>query len=176
MVMGNVHWRRSTGSPRPLLVLLAGVVIAAMGCGSSPKHEDPADVRRDVDAVNKQFMEAFARRDAAALGLLYTEDAQVLPPGSPMLEGREAIVNMWQSMLALPIAGIQLETADLGTGEASAWEVGRYRLTRNDGTTAEAGKYIVIWRHDESGWKIYRDMWSSDTPAAAPATGGAPTP
>jgi len=32
------------------------------------------------------------------------------------------------------------------------------------------GKYIVVWRHDADGWRLYRDMWSSDSPhRAAPA-------
>jgi len=81
---------------------------------------------------------------------------------------------MWQSILALPIAAIQLQTVDLGTGEDTAWEAGRYTMVGNDGKPAEAGKYVVIWKHDEAGWKIYRDIWNSNSPAAAPATGESP--
>lgn len=108
------------------------------------------------------------------MGLLYAEDGQVLPPGEPLLEGREAIVTMWQSVLALPIAGVQLQTAEVGVGDSTAWETGRYTMTGNDGSTMESGKYVVVWRHDEAGWKIYRDIWNSNTPAAAP--GGRASP
>jgi uncharacterized protein (TIGR02246 family) len=156
--------------------MAALVLGAALGCAPGAKKEDPAEVRSSIEAVNKQFMEAFSRRDAAAIGLLYAEDAQVLPPGEPPLEGREAIANMWQSFLALPISGIQLQTVDLGTEGDTAWEVGRYTMVGADGAPQEAGKYVVIWKHDESGWKMYRDMWSSNTPAAAPATGAPPRP
>ena len=132
-------------------------------------------VREAIEASNQQFMDAFSRRDAAAIGLLYAEDAQALPPSAPALEGREAIATMWQSVLALPLASIQLQTVDVGIGVDSAWETGRYSMAGNDGKTAETGKYTVIWKHDEAGWKIYRDIWNSNAPATPPAAGGTPS-
>jgi uncharacterized protein (TIGR02246 family) len=153
---------------------LACVAASLAGCAPAAKTESPAEVRSAIEASNKQFMDAFSRRDAAAIGLLYAEDGQVLPPSAPALDGREAIVTMWQSVLALPIASVQLQTIEVGVGEDSAWETGRYTMTGNDGRTAEAGKYVVIWKHGEAGWKIYRDIWNGNTPATPPATGGAP--
>ena len=176
MVSDSTYARRIHAPWRLRWWMAALALGVAFGCAPGAKKEDPAEVRSSIEAVNRQFMEAFSRRDAAALGLLYAEDAQVLPPGAPPLEGREAIANMWQSVLALPISGIQLQTTEVGAEEASAWEVGRYTMVGADGAPTEAGKYVVIWKHDESGWKIYRDMWSSNTPAAAPATGAPPTP
>lgn len=156
---------------------LGAAFVAALiaGCAPAAKTERPAEVRSEIEASNKQFMDAFSRRDAAAIGLLYAEDGQVLPPSAPPLDGREAIVTMWQSVLALPFASVQLQTVEVGVGEDSAWETGRYTMIGNDGKVAEAGKYIVIWKHGEAGWKIYRDIWNGNTPATPPATGGAPT-
>ncbi len=165
---------RRPGSAVKTAALGLLVALAAGGCASAQKHESPAEVRASIDASNKQFMDAFSRRDAAAIGLLYAEDGQVLPPGAPPLEGREAIAAMWQSVLALPIGGMQLQTVDLGTDEENAWEVGRYTMVGNDGKPAETGKYVVIWKHDEAGWKIYRDLWNSNAPATAPANGEPP--
>jgi ketosteroid isomerase-like protein len=157
-----------------MLALAVAVALALAGCESSQKHEDPAEVRASIDSSNKQFMDAFSRRDAAAIGLLYAEDGQVLPPGAPPLEGREAIATMWQSVLALPIGAWQRQTVDLGTGQETAWEAGRYTTLDNGGRPTEMGKYVVIWKHDEAGWKIYRDIWNSNSPAAAPAAGENP--
>ncbi len=170
---------RPTHARRPVraahaAILAFAVALAAAGCASDQKHEDPAEVRASIDASNKQFMDAFSRRDAAAIGLLYAEDGQVLPPGAPPLEGREAIATMWQSVLALPIGAWQRATVDLGIGEETAWEAGRYTTVGNDGKPTEMGKYVVIWKHDEAGWKIYRDIWNSNSPAAAPAPGENP--
>lgn len=161
-------WNRAAAAP----ILLA--LACLPGCAPAARHEKPAEVRSAIEASNRQFMDAFSRRDAAAIGLLYAEDGEVLPPGAPPLDGREAIVTMWQSVLALPIAGIQRQTTEVGVGDDSAWETGRYTMTAANGTPSETGKYVVIWKHDEAGWKIYRDIWNSNTPAAVPAPGGTP--
>jgi ketosteroid isomerase-like protein len=84
---------------------------------------------------------------------------------------------MWQSMLTLPIATMRIETAEVGAGnDDTAWETGHYELIGNDGKVAETGKYVVIWKHDEAGWKIYRDIWNSNTPASSPALESTPSP
>ena len=35
----------------------------------------------------------------------------------------------------------------------------------------DEGKYIVIWKREPGGWKIYRDMWSSNSPRQAGSAG-----
>jgi len=162
--------RRGIGVPWAIAVAVWALAMVA-GCAPAAKRVSPDEVRSAIEASNRQFMDAFSRRDAAALGLLFAEDGQVLPPGAPPVEGREAIVTMWQSILALPIAAIQLQTAEVGVGADSAWETGQYTLTGNDGSTTETGKYIVIWTRGEAGWKMHRDLWNSNAPAAAPAPG-----
>lgn len=162
-----VRW----GAMLVTVAMLSGI----LGCAPAAKREDSAAVRASIEAVNRQFMDAFSRRDAAALGLLYAEDGRVMPPGAAAIDGREAIAAMWQSVLALPIASMQLQTVEVGIGDGSAWETGRYTMTGNDGRTAEQGKYVVLWKHDEAGWKIYRDIWNSDAPAVAPQAGDTPT-
>jgi len=177
VAMIPVNVRRGSIRPvhHPFALILLALGLAA-GCASGTKRESPAEVRASIDASNKQFMDAFSRRDAASIGLLYAEDGQALPPGAPPLDGREAIAAMWQSVLALPIATIQLQTVDLGVGDEEAWESGRYAMVGNDGKPAESGKYLVIWKHDEAGWKIYRDIWNSNAPATVPPPAETPTP
>jgi uncharacterized protein (TIGR02246 family) len=174
MVPLNVRGGDVSARSRGALCALA-LLVSLAGCAPAAKRESAAEVRATIEASNKQFMDAFSRRDAAAIGLLYAEDGQVLPPGAPALDGREAIATMWASVLALPFAGIQRQTTDVGVGEDAAWETGRYTMTGNDGKPSETGKYIVIWKHGEAGWKIYRDIWNSNTPATSPAPGGAAT-
>lgn len=141
----------------------------AAGCQTAPKP-DPAALRSSLDAVNRQFTEAFARKDGASMALLYTEDAIAFPPGDAQVEGRAAIEAMWKSTLSLPLSEFELKTLEVGGGIDTAWESGHYRLLRNDGSVADAGKYIVIWKETDAGWRVHRDIWNSDTPSAAPAT------
>src|SRR5512138_455416 len=80
-------------------VLALLLVTSLPGCAPATKQQSPAEVRSAIEASNKQFTDAFSRRDAAAIGLLYSEDGEVLPPGATPLDGRDAIVTMWQSVL-----------------------------------------------------------------------------
>ena len=168
--------RRGLFVPARAAIAATIALAVAAGCAPGRKGVSPAEARSAIETANRQFMEAFSRRDAAALGLIYAEDGQVLPPGAPPLEGRDAIVTMWQSVLALPIAAIELQTAEVGVGEEGAWEAGRYEMTASDGRTTESGHYVVIWRRGEAGWRNYRHIWNSNAPAAASAPGGVAAP
>jgi ketosteroid isomerase-like protein len=38
------------------------------------------------------------------------------------------------------------------------------------------GKYVVLWKREKDGWKLYRDIFNSNTPQqAAPPGQPAPT-
>ena len=49
------------------------------------------DIRSDILASNKHFMDAFGRGDAAGLAHLYTGGGQLLPPHSEVVAGREGV-------------------------------------------------------------------------------------
>jgi len=169
MSLATIHPRR--GGLRAARLPLAGVLLVSFlaGCQSAPK-QDPTALRSALDTTNRQFMEAFSNKDGAALGLLYTEDAIALPPGAVQVEGRAAVEAMWKSMLSLPLSAFELKTAEIGGGIETAWERGQYRLLQNDGSVADAGKYVVVWKQTAAGWRIHRDIWNSDVPSATPAS------
>jgi uncharacterized protein (TIGR02246 family) len=132
------------------------------------------DLKSSIEAMNARFAEAVARRDVAAIGQLYAADAQAYPPGLAIVAGRAAIQDMWKGLLSMPVGRLQLRTADVDGNGETAWETGRFTLVGTNGSTIDDGKYIVVWKHEQDGWRLYRDMWSSDSPQqAAPAT---PTP
>ena len=56
-----------------------------------------SDVRSQIEAGNREFMAAFAKRDAAAVAALYTDGGQLLPPNSEVVRGHEAIREFWQA-------------------------------------------------------------------------------
>ena len=151
------------------LVLLALIGIAG-GCASE-RGNDNAALRAAVEAQHARFSEAFSHRDPSALGQLYAEDAQVFPPGVPPVAGRSAIRELWKGALAMPVARIQFETVEVDANPATAWETGRYTMIATNGSTMDLGKYIVVWKRDGADWKIYRDMWSSNSQPLAPTAG-----
>lgn len=167
-------WRTTLRATR--VPLFAGALLFTVaGCQTAPKS-DPAALRGAVEAVNRRFMDAFARKDAVAMGQLYAEDALALPPGAVEVEGRAAIEAMWRSFMALPISQFELKTADVDGNAETAWEFGRYRMLQSDGSVADAGKYVVIWKMTGTGWKAFREIWNSDAPTASPVPAEAPPP
>jgi len=143
--------------------IAALAVFGLVGCAPQ-MHEDAADVRGAVDASNRQFMDAFARGDAARIATLYADDAQLLPPGNMPVQGRADIESLWRGVLALPVKEMHLTTVEFTVHGEDASEIGRYTLVGNDGRELDAGKYIVLWRKGAGGWKLYRDMWNSNAP------------
>jgi uncharacterized protein (TIGR02246 family) len=50
-----------------------------------------AQNKATIEKLNDAWTAAFNKGDAAAVAVLYAEDAYVLPPGSAMVKGRAAI-------------------------------------------------------------------------------------
>jgi uncharacterized protein (TIGR02246 family) len=161
MILDRLRSRRATGR-----VIVAAAALAALllsGCMTPPK-EDAADVRAAVDTSNRQFMDAFARGDAARIATLYADDAQLLPPGNLPVEGRAKIESLWRGVLALPVKEMHLQTVEFTVHGDDASEIGHYSLVGNDGRELDAGKYIVLWTKTAAGWRLHRDMWNSNAP------------
>lgn len=119
------------------------------------------DLRAAVQAVNREFMTAFGRRDAAAIAALYTSAGSVLPPGGPAAEGPVAVQHFWQGAFDLGLAEAVLETGELEAGDGLAYETGAYTLKTAGGEVADQGKYMVIWKRDGDRWMIHRDIWNT---------------
>jgi uncharacterized protein (TIGR02246 family) len=160
---------RSSAFPVALLLALLAMLVVFAGSCARPPQADPAAARAGIAATDEAFTKAFAAHDATALSLLYTEDAKLLPPNAEPVLGRDAIAKYWASVLELPIESVALELIDIHGSGDEVTEEGRYTLTGANGDTFEAGKSLLVWRKTDAGWRIYRDMWSSNAPATAPA-------
>ncbi len=135
-------------------------VVLVFACLSSASCAQSEDVRHAVEAGNRAFVAAFLRGDATAVANLYTEDAQVMAPGSPVASGRPAIAAFWQNSIDSGIKDVTLATADIASASDLAYETGTIRLIANDGTVTEA-RYVVIWRRVDGQWMLHRDIWNS---------------
>ncbi len=123
------------------------------------------EIRSRIEATNGQFMAAFKRGDSAALASLYTAQGQLLPANSDFVRGTEAIRGFWQGALDMGLKQVALETVEVEAHGDTAIEVGRYKLIAGDGSIADAGKYIVIWKNERGAWKLHRDIWTTSQPS-----------
>lgn len=124
-----------------------------------------SDVRSQIEAVNREFMAAFARQDAAAVAKLYASDGQLLPPNSDVISGAEGIRDFWKGAMAQGLTGVTLETRDVEPAGDAAVEVGRYRIMAGE-APADQGKYLVVWKKEGGAWRLHRDIWNTSQPPA----------
>ena len=152
-----------------LLVLISAVTFAAC------KPQESRDARADeaeVAAAASNWEKAYNEKNADAVAAIYTEDAQLLPPGPPVVSGRAAIREFWANDIATSNMSFSITSDASGVAGDWAWRSGPWRGTALDGTPAGTGKFIEIWRRTKDGWQLHRDIWNVDE--AAPATEAPP--
>jgi len=149
--------RRISGAVRLVggvaLAVLAGTALAAA-----------QDARAAIEAVNKEFMAAVIRGDAAGLAALYTTTAQALPQGGDFAKGPAAIRAVMQGALDAGIKQLVLTTLEVETHGDTAHEVGAFTAKGKDGAVLDQGKYVVVWKKEGGRWKLHRDIWNSSQP------------
>ncbi len=125
-----------------------------------------------VDAIkemNESFASCLRRGDARELAKLYSEDAMLLPPGSDFVEGRDDIQAFWKGVMDVGISGAQQDTVELHDFGGMALEIGTYKLFAGE-AVVDSGKYLIVWRHEDLSWKLYRDTWNTNAVTARAAT------
>ncbi len=123
------------------------------------------NVRNSIASANQKSMDSFSRADAAGLAALYTEDAKLLPPGSPMMTGKEAIQSFWQGAMDMGIKEARLDSVEVESDGNLACEIGRFALTvqpQGGESSMMTGKYVVVWKNQDGAWKLHVDIWNAD--------------
>ena len=158
-------------SARRILACLA--VAAVSACASSaPPKADHAAVEKEIRDVVTSWNGMIASRNDSAIAELYDSSAVLMPPNMPRVTGRDNIRSYWNGLWVIkptltltPVAIASSVSGDLAVEEGNfAME---YPLS--DGTPqTDTGKYLVIWRKTDKGWKVVRDIYNTDLPPAAP--------
>ena len=138
---------------------MAILSLALAMASSAARGARAEDVRAAVEAGNRAFTAAFLRGDAAAVAVLYTEDAKVIPPGGAVAAGRAAVEAFWKATIASGVKDVALTTLEVEADGNLASETGRVRLVGADGKVSEE-RYVVVWKRVGGVWKLHRDIWN----------------
>ncbi len=123
-------------------------------------------ITEEIAAANAKFMDAFNSGNAAGVAALYAEDGAILPPNAEIMRGRAAIQPFWQGAMNMGVKSAVLASIEVEDHGNTAIEVGQYTLSGDAGQLLDAGKYVVIWKHVQGDWRLFRDIWNSSRPAA----------
>jgi uncharacterized protein (TIGR02246 family) len=160
-----------------LLLLPAFLLFATPALAEDPAKgaEAAPSIRDVVEAGNYLFQRAFEDGDARALADLYTEDGQVIPPGTVPVVGRPAIAAFWAEQMKAA-QRVRLETKDVESDGNLAAEQGVAQLVAHDGSET-AIQYVVVWKRVGRRWHLHRDIWNAAPAreAVAPAEPAAQT-
>jgi ketosteroid isomerase-like protein len=111
-------------------------------------------------ATNELFQtEVVGKQNLEALDRVYTENARILPPGAPMIEGREPIKAFWKQAIAgMGATAAKLSTVVAESAGDSVVEIGKADLTVTGGQVTV--KYVVQWKQEGGAWKWNLDIWN----------------
>lgn len=128
---------------------------------SNAQTKDLETVRKTIEASNAIYADLANKNDGSIL-TRYTDDACLFPPNATPVCGREQIFNFFKGG---PKVYVKFTIQNLyGDGKKSVTEESYYEMTDLDGKKLDDGKVIVIWKNTKEGWKMHRDMFSSNHP------------
>lgn len=155
------------------LVLLVSVGIASAQSPAAPAATKPT-LEADLAAIaefNRRYLQAINDEDIATLSSLTTEDHIMIAPGRPPIVGKAA--NDAANGRVFKQFDIVETWTPVETVIAGDWAYQRGTFTvaatprAGGNTTRTSGHFLRIYRRQPDGaWRMIRDMFNSEQPAA----------
>jgi ketosteroid isomerase-like protein len=127
---------------------------------------DNAKVMEEINSANKQFEQVYISSGGAGVATFYAKDAKVLPPNSEMIESNDEIGKFWKGVFDAGVKKFSLTALTVESLGNSAVETGKFVIYDANDKQIDAGKYLVFWKKEKDGWKLFRDIWNTSSPAA----------
>ena len=119
-----------------------------------------------INETNKLCMDAFSAGDAEKVAGFYTANCRFLPDNSDPVDGRANVQGLLQSMMDGGVSSVELITWEVEDCGDTAVEVGRVVMRGDDDEIVDDGKFIVIWKKENDGWRLHRDIVNSSLPSS----------
>jgi len=128
--------------------------VALLFSGCSNKEEQV-----DVEALNKEFIDAWNDEDADKVVSMLADDVDFLQ-GEVHYSGKSEVADEWVEATIGTIEDLDLKSVSTGVGENIAYEGGTFSvdvLPTGPGQPAGKGEgnYMLLWKKVEDGtWKL----------------------
>lgn len=146
-----------------LRIFAAVMVVRAHAAG--PETAEFFDVA-EIRAAEAALVEALQSPDPTAWVYFYTDDAILVEPDAPAIQGRQALLEMARSMKPLssvvisPVRTDGRATLAYVYGHAS-WVNGR---PPHAGSTSNV-RFVIVWRREADGkWRVAQEIFTTDAP------------
>ena len=143
-------------------IFLLATLLASTLAAAQNRSGDLEQVRKIIEASNAVYAELANKNDGSIL-TCYTEDACLLPPNLTPVCGHASIADFFRSG---PKVRVKFTIQALyGDAVEYVTELSYYEMTDLNGTKMDEGKVLVVWKNTKNGWKMHRDMFSSNKAA-----------
>ncbi len=137
---------------RSMLCIAAALLLAAC-------TQDTVDIAAEKERLmqlSRDWSAIVNSGDIDAIVAHWDDDAVMLPPDSPIIEGKEAIRSYVQAASAIPGFRIswEPESAFVAEAEDMAYMIERNEITINDENGEPVtlrGKVVTVWKKDAAG-------------------------
>jgi len=155
--------------------VLCTIALAVFSIESSAT--DSAKEMAALQAADQNWARAYNAGNADAVANLYAEQAVLLPPGAPAVNGRAAIKSFFvKDTSESQKAGVAFTLGPKPAGGVSGdmgWQSGTYAVKDKAGKVVETGKYLSVSMKKSGKWLYIRDTWNADG-APVPVESAAP--
>lgn len=114
---------------------------------------------QEIEQRLRDYENALKKGNLAALGNLYTIDAEILHNGGPSTVGRENIVKIFEKMVRDSATVSGFETTGLWGNDELLVEQGKGFFAHAAAKWTSHGLYLLVWKKVDGEWRIFRDTW-----------------
>ncbi|MDJ0840986.1 MAG: nuclear transport factor 2 family protein [Acidobacteriota bacterium] len=115
-----------------------------------------AQLRDTIKAYHKAYIQSLKAGDAEGVAKQFSENAVMLRPNAPMLQGRDSILrDQKEILLRAKVLSGAVQTIQLSQSGDLAYEIGNFSYTvkldaQSDPVTV-GGKFLAVWRRQPDG-------------------------
>ena len=151
------------------LFLPGAFLIFILSCSNENKVDLKAEEAALVKADSMWSALSAEGRDVDKVVSYWTDDAVVLPPGQPMVKGKEALRKFVEESFKIPGFSISWKSSDIHFSPDGklAYMYGENLTSMNDSTGNKIsipGRGYSIWRKEADGnWKCVVDIFNNSS-------------
>jgi uncharacterized protein (TIGR02246 family) len=167
--------------PKVRTIIAMGLAAALLaGCQAAPGQTDTRAVEQQILALEDQWNQAFAQRDAQAIAAVFADDAALALPGRQLARSADSIQKAAQSFAQDTNLNIALRPNRVQVAASGdiAYTRGQYMMTATNEATGQPqstqGYYLAVWQKQAEGdWKMVEDFLTPGPPLPVAERAGA---
>lgn len=132
------------------------LALAATACDRAAQPQEAMNIANEVTAA---WSQAYDASDAAALAMLYAENAHSLPPGTAPLVGRNQIESYWRDDIGEGGTATKLTPTDAVAQGPFVHIEGTYQVDGQNNMELAKGQYYQLWMRSGDEWRLHRELW-----------------